>query len=118
MESVRELIGFAHDKSTNKKDIAALAPLLSAACELGDGTALAIVEKSAASLLELVVPVAEKLSMQKGKLALAGSVLLKNAFIRNAFEELLSQQYPKMLAIPAPGDASKGAVIMALGELR
>lgn len=118
VETVRELIGFAHDKSTNKKDIAALAPLLSAACEMGDETAFGIVSKSAASLLELVIPVAEMLSMQEGKLALSGSVLLKNDYVRNAFEELLNHRYPKMRGIPALEDTSKGAVIMALSELQ
>ncbi|RKP52963.1 ATPase [Cohnella endophytica] len=117
MESVRELIGFAHDKKTNKKDIAALAPLLSEACEAGDASALEIVRKSAASLLELVVPVANTLDMSAGNLVLAGSVLLKNAFIRIAFEGRLKEAYPNMRCVSAPEDASQGAVTMALSRL-
>ncbi|MBM7566835.1 N-acetylglucosamine kinase [Paenibacillus sacheonensis] len=117
MSSVRELIGFAHDKHTNKKDIAALAPLLTEACDSGDSAAQAIVKRSAASLLELVVPVAEKLAMQDGRLVLAGSVLLKNAYVRDAFETLLKREYPSMPCVAAPDDASGGAVRMALLEL-
>ncbi|NBD26627.1 N-acetylglucosamine kinase [Paenibacillus glycinis] len=117
MTTVRELIGFAHDKRTNKKDIAALAPLLTAACEAGDAVAMAIVKRSAASLLELVVPVAEKLALQDGRLVLAGSVLLKNAYVRGAFEALLKQAYPGMSCVDAPADASGGAVRMALSAL-
>lgn len=114
MSNVRELIGFVHDKSTNKKDIAALAPLLTTACEAGDEAALAIVKKAAISLLELVVPVADRLGLQHGKLVLAGSVLLKNAHIRQTFETLLGRAYPTMQAVSAPEDASGGAVRMAL----
>ncbi|SFJ01373.1 BadF-type ATPase [Paenibacillus sp. UNC496MF] len=112
--SVRELVGFVHDKRTNKKDVAALATLLAPACDAGDAAALAIVKKSAAALLELVGPVAERLAMQGGRLVLAGSVLLKNAYVRDAFEALLGQAYPGMRCVAAPADASEGAVRMAL----
>ncbi|MBD0382681.1 N-acetylglucosamine kinase [Paenibacillus sedimenti] len=118
MESVQQIIRFVYDKRTNKKDIAALAPILSDACALGDEAALAIARKSASSLVELVGPVAEKLSLQEGTLAMAGSVLIKNSFVRTAFVEILKQAYPGMPCITAKKDASSGAVFMALKRLK
>ncbi|KRE86543.1 ATPase [Paenibacillus sp. Soil766] len=118
MTSIQQIIGFVYDKTTNKKDIAALAPILSRACELEDEAALAIVDKSARSLLELVVPVAEKLSMQEGVLATAGSALLKNSFIQTAFIEGLKERYPAMTCITPKRDAASGAALMALNRLR
>ncbi|MFC5401296.1 N-acetylglucosamine kinase [Cohnella soli] len=117
MDSIRQIIEFVHDPSKNKKDIASLAPILTDACEAGDEAALAIARQSAASLLELVIPVAERLDMREGKLALAGSVLLKNAFVRGEFEERLGRAYPRMRCVQAPDDASGGAVLMALQEM-
>ncbi|CAH1213863.1 N-acetylmuramic acid/N-acetylglucosamine kinase [Paenibacillus allorhizoplanae] len=118
MTSIQQIIGFVYDKQTNKKDIAALAPILSQACELGDEAALAIADKSARSLLELVVPVTEKLSMQEGVLAMAGSALLKNSFIQTAFINGLKERYPAMTCITPKRDAASGAALMALNRLQ
>jgi N-acetylglucosamine kinase-like BadF-type ATPase len=117
LESVHQIIGFVHDKRTNKQDIAALAPILSDACTLGDKAALTIANKSACSLFEMVVPVVENLSLQEGSLAMAGSVLLKNTFVQKAFVEILKQSYPDLHCITAKKDASTGAALMALNRL-
>ncbi|TVX97392.1 N-acetylglucosamine kinase [Cohnella terricola] len=114
VNTVRQVIGFAHDKKTNKKDIAALAPLLSDACELGDAAALAIVRKSAEALREVVSPVVERLSLQSGHLALAGSVLLRNEEVRAELLSLLSRDYPELSVYFAKREAAWGAVLMAL----
>lgn len=113
-ESVQQIIGFVYDKSTNKKDIAALAPILSEACALEDRAALAIASASARALFELAVPVITELGLQDGSLALAGGVLLNNAYVRIALLELLRQSYPGLRIVLAPKDASIGAVRMAL----
>lgn len=76
-----------------------MAPLLTRACELGDSAALGIAQRSAASLAELVAPVAEKLALQTGALAMAGSVLLNNVYIRDAFLERLQERYPEITCI-------------------
>jgi len=117
LDSVQQLIRFVYDQRTNKKDIAALAPILSQACALGDKTALSIADKSARSLCELVVPVAEKLGLHAGTVAMAGSVLLKNSEIRNRLTALLGERYPGMRCIAAEKDAAYGAVLLALGKL-
>ncbi|MDR6553324.1 BadF/BadG/BcrA/BcrD ATPase family protein [Paenibacillus qinlingensis] len=117
MTSIQEIIRFVYDKQTNKQDIAALAPILTEACELGDGAAWKIVEKSAHSLFELVVPLVEKLSMHEGSLAMAGSVLLKNSFVQSAFMDLLKAHYPAMTCITPKSDAASGAALMALNRI-
>jgi N-acetylglucosamine kinase-like BadF-type ATPase len=117
VETVQQIIGFVYDKRTHKKDIAALAPILSVACARGDKVALTIAKKSACSLFELVVPVVEKLSLQIGILAMTGSVLLKNTFVQTAFVGMLKQSYPDMHCITAKKDASSGAALMALSRL-
>ncbi|MGG1517130.1 BadF/BadG/BcrA/BcrD ATPase family protein [Paenibacillus oryzisoli] len=117
LATVQEIVGFVYSKSTNKKDIAALAPILSKACELGDSAARAIAAKHAAALASMAVPVIEKLSMQTGSLAMAGSVLINNGDIRRAFAEILKERYPELSCIEAKKDAASGAVRMALNRL-
>lgn len=118
MTTVRELVGFVYDRGTNKKDIAAIAPVLTEACEAGDRVALEIASRNAAALAELVVPVAERLALQEGALAMAGSVLLNNAYVRSAFEAELARRYPAMACIEAKHDAVHGAVRMALDRMK
>ncbi|WP_152397524.1 N-acetylglucosamine kinase [Paenibacillus guangzhouensis] len=117
VSTVAEVIGFVYDAGTHKKDIAALAPILTKACLLGDQAALGIAHRSAAALFELVVPVVEKLSWQDGALAMAGSVLLKNRFVQTALVDLLQAKYTKLQCITPKQDASVGAVLMALERL-
>jgi len=116
--SVPELIAFVYDRDRNKKDIAALAPLLSDACGAGDEAALGIAERSADGLLELVAPVAERLGLHEGALAAAGSVLLRNAHVRERFEEKLRRRYPRLQCRTAKHEPSYGAVLMALRRLK
>lgn len=116
--SVPEIIGFVYDKRTNKKDVAALAPLLSAACDAGDRVAIGIADKSARSLYDLAVPAVEKLSLWEGELAMAGSVLLRNSYVQGALSGMLKQTYPKLQVGPARKDAVSGAVLMALDRLK
>lgn len=116
--TVQDIVGFVYDKRRNKKEIAALAPILSEACAAGDEAALRIADKSAAALLQLAIPVAETLSLQKGSLAMAGSVLLKNEFVRTKFQELLRARYPHMECITPKSDAATGAALIALKRMR
>lgn len=117
MESVQQIVGYVYDRNRHKKDIAALAPILSEACALGDETALRIADRCAESLCELAATVAEKLSLQQGTLAMTGSVLLKNDEVRNAFLSKLKQRFPLMDCIPAKHDPSVGAALLALSRM-
>jgi len=116
--SVSELVGYVYDKQRSKRDIAAIAPLLSDACAADDPAALAIVRDNADRLVELVVPVATRLGMEAGDLAMAGGVLLHNAYLRQAFTERLLERFPRMRCFPAKHDAATGAVLMALSAWR
>lgn len=117
VSDVRQIIGFVYDKNTNKKDIAALAPILSRARAQGDEAALAIVNRSAGALVELVAPVADRLDLQTGELALAGSVLRCNEEVREAFGAKLRQRYPELVCTLPKHDAARGAAMIALREL-
>lgn len=48
---------------------------MTTACEKGDAHAIALAEKCAANLYELVVPVIERLKLYESPIAIAGSVL-------------------------------------------
>jgi len=114
--TVQEIVGFVYNKSTNKKDIAALAPIMSEACALGDEAAMAIADRSAKSLLELVIPVVERLSCQQGAIAMAGSVLLNAAYVRDRFANLLKERYPDIQCMTPKQNAAYGAALMALSQ--
>jgi len=115
--SVAEIVGFVYDRRTGKQDIAALAPLLSEACALGDEAALRIAQHTAAELVQLVLPVAERLTLVDGELAMAGSVLLRSEHVREAFVARLRESCPGVRAIAPRRDASAGAALMALRVL-
>lgn len=116
--SVQEVVGFVYDKSRNKKDIASLAPLLTEACEAGDAAALRIAERNAAALAELASAVTARLGMERGALAMAGSVLLHNGHVREAFLQRMAERFPHLSCGAGKRDASYGAVLLALQSLR
>lgn len=113
LNTVQEIIGFVYNKSTTKKDIAALAPIMTKACELGDAQALKLAKSTAESLYELLVPVIEKLKLHNSRVAVAGSVLQKSPFVHSALERKLSETYPNIQLILPVKDAAYGAVLMA-----
>ena len=113
MATVQEIIRFVYDKQTTKKDIAKLAPIMSIACEQGDKQALAIADKAAEQLLALIVPVAEKLKMQNASIAIAGSVIQKSTWVKQALEQKLQVRLPGSKLIMPIKDAAYGAVLIA-----
>lgn len=115
--TVKEIVGFVYDKNTTKKDIAQLAPIMTAACEKGDAHALAIAEKCAANLYELVVPVIERLKLVDRPVAIAGSVLQKSRFVKEALERKLIQSYPQTKLMLPIQDAAYGAVLLGRSKM-
>lgn len=79
------LVQFTYDPQTDKKQIAALAPLVARAYEAGDEAAKAVVEKACRELALLVEPVARALHMEDGVLALTGSILLRDKAVREGY---------------------------------
>lgn len=110
--TVQEIIGFVYDKNTTKKDIAQLAPILTLACEKGDVYALKLAEHCAADLYELTIPVIERLQLWDSPIAIAGSVLHKSRFVREALERRLTQSHPQNKLIMPIKDAAYGAVLL------
>lgn len=117
LSTVPELIGYVYDPARSKRDIAALAPLLSLACEAGDEQALRIAERSADELLQPIAAVAERLDLQEGALALLGSVLTANRHVRDALHGRIAGRYPRMTVVEPQYDASYGAVLLAIEQL-
>lgn len=110
--TMKELTGLIYKEPINKREIAALAPCLTAACEKGDGAALAIVENAAAELASMVAPVVSDLQLFNGELATAGSILLKDNFIRAAFLTRLAAIFKELTCITPRHDAAYGAVLL------
>ncbi|MHA6481936.1 N-acetylglucosamine kinase [Paenibacillus sp. strain BS8-2] len=118
VSTVHEIVGFVYDKERNKADIAALAPLLSVACEAGDTVALRIAERNALALVETASAVAEQLGLTDGgELALLGSVLLQSKAVRAAFENGMSARHPRLRCIDARRNAAYGAMLLAMTKL-
>lgn len=117
LRTVQEIVGFVYDKQTTKKEIANLAPIMTLACEEGDQHALALAKGCADSLYELVVPVINRLELLDTPIAIAGSVLQKSPFVREALASKLSQSYPAVKLIMPIKDAAYGAVLMAISKL-
>lgn len=118
LTSIEELIRYVYYKQRNKREIAALAPLLTYACSQGDSVALSIAQRNASALFELVVPVAERLDLRAGELAWAGGILLHNRFILNELLHQLEERFPAMRSHAARQDAAYGAVHIALERHR
>jgi len=118
LSSIQEVIGFVYSKETNKRDIAAISPQLMLACAQQDLAALNIADKCSTELTKLVTPVAEKLGLGRGELALAGSILEKNEIIRSSFERKIKIAYPEITCVQPKNSAAYGAVMMALEILR
>lgn len=117
ISTIPGLIRFVYDSSTNKRDIAKLAPNLTSACALGDPAAMRIAERCGADLMEMVRPVADRLGLAEGEIATAGSIMLRDPYVRNAFLSRLNAEYPGMSCIYPRHDAAYGAALYMLDNL-
>jgi len=118
LRTVQEIVGFVYDTHTTKKDIAQLAPIMTAACERGDARALELAEQCAIRLFELVAPVIERLELHDSPIAIAGSVLQKSRFVKEALERKLARSYPQTKLILPIKDAAYGAVLLAKSKIK
>ncbi|WEK54993.1 MAG: BadF/BadG/BcrA/BcrD ATPase family protein [Candidatus Cohnella colombiensis] len=117
LSNVKEIIGFVYHKNTTKKDIAQLAPIMTIACENGDAKALELAEQCAIHLFKLVAPVIEQLELQDSPIAIAGSVLQKSRFVKEALERKLAQCFPQTKLILPMKDAAYGAVLLGRSRM-
>ncbi len=118
MCSVEELVAFVYTPTRPKREIAALARLLPAAAAEGDGAALAIYGRAGRELALLAHAVAGRLEIKKAPLALAGSVLQKDARLREVFAAELAGLEPGLEPVRPEKDAASGAALLARELLR
>ena len=118
ISSMPELIRFVYAESTGKRGISSLAPLLDDALLNQDSAAMKIAERSVNDLFELLVPVIGALQFDPLQIALSGSILLKDKFIRNRLCRVITTAFPSAECFDRKYDASYGAVQIALKKLR
>ncbi len=115
---VRGIVRFTYAPETDKKEIAALAPLVAEAAAAGDGAAREILSRASRELSLLVAPVADSLGFEAGTLALAGSILTHVESVRDGVETLLRARYPRMAFAAPKEDAASGAALLAWESVR
>lgn len=103
--------------TTTAEEICQLATNLASACQAKDQVALSVVDKAVEQLCQLVCPVIKRLMLQKGSLAVAGKVLLNDAFMGIAFKKKLAFIFPELQCVPPRQDGAAGAVLMAKERL-
>ena len=107
------IITWLYAPETNKKDVAALAPLLLTALEKEDPAARRIAMKAAAELALLVKAAWKKRGMTGGELALTGSILTHHPLIRQELVRLLGEALPGIRISSPWGTAAQGAALLA-----
>lgn len=113
-DGMDDVIRSVYGDKTGKREIAALAPLLTRACGLGDAAALKIADRCGDELFRLAVPVVEKLGLREETAAFAGSILRKDPCVRGALSGRLRKAYPALSQIDPLNDAAFGAARIAL----
>lgn len=114
--TIEEIVKFVYRRDANKREIAALAPILTIAYAAGDSAAVEIVDKSCNELFQLVCPAVERLGLGSCSLAMSGSILQKDENIRSGFTARVASKYPGIRCTAPENDAAYGAMLMALGS--
>jgi N-acetylglucosamine kinase-like BadF-type ATPase len=109
-----DLIRYVHHDA-NKAEIAALAPLVTAAARDGDALALDILRSGAAELALLVRSlIARAPCVTNRTLVLAGGVLEHDEIVRERLTALLARECPDVALIAPRRSALEGACLLAL----
>lgn len=96
---------------------AALAPAVDRLALAGDPAAGAIIQRSAAGLVELVAGVAAALALAEPPVAAVGGAMAHLASLRQAWSTDLAARLPGARLVPPGHDACHGAVLLALEQL-
>lgn len=92
---------------------AALAPVVASAASDGDARAVAILERSAGGLAQMVETIASHLGLEAPPVWLAGGALEHLHPLRHAFEQALRRHCPQATITTPAGDACDGALALA-----
>lgn len=111
LTSAVELIPFVYDPCRTKDEIAALAQTVSQSAECGDACAVKILNRASEQLALLVEAVAHQLHGVT-EIVFSGSVLCKNARIRDGVETLLAEKLPGVICRVADREAAEGALFL------
>lgn len=115
---VRSMVTWLYAPKTGKKEIAALAPLLLEAIAEGDEASVRIADKAARELAALAVAAWRELGLEKGELALAGSILMRYPCIREGVKRRCQEACPQMTVIAPRGSAVQGAARLAYEHMK
>ncbi|MBO5896278.1 MAG: ATPase [Clostridia bacterium] len=105
-----QLISWLYSPQTDKKQIAALAPLLIHPLSQGDTAAISIADKAATHLAGLVIATCKKADIHSGELALMGSILTHYDAIRQQVAEKIQSELPDITIIKPHNEPAYGAV--------
>ena len=111
---VQEMITWLYRPETGKKEIASLTRLLPDALANHDAVSIAIAEKAARELADLVIAGWRKSKMKDGELAVTGSILQKIPFICQKTESLIHEIFPDIRIIAPRRSPALGAARMAI----
>ncbi|QUI22318.1 ATPase [Vallitalea pronyensis] len=116
--TIQDIIQFTYKTAQSKKNIAALAPLLLPALAKKDPQAMAISEKAAHALTDLVAGVVKELHMDQSDLVLMGGILQHYELIRHQVITNIKHSMPELKLQKAVSDSVTGAALMALDDAK
>lgn len=118
VDSPREMLQQLHGGALERATIARLAPLVLGAAAAGDRVAIAIVDRGASELAEMVAAVFRQMEARAApiqRLGAAGGVLENDAWFRARVQQAIARATSSAVALEAPAlMPCAGAVLLAL----
>jgi N-acetylglucosamine kinase-like BadF-type ATPase len=115
LRSLPDLVSRVYSPETNKRDIAALAPLCVQAAAQGDPAAQGILDRAAEALRRLLRATGNVLGLPQGPAALMGGLMAPGSPLRAALAQALASDGAALVEPQA--DAARGAAMMARGTV-
>ncbi|AST56994.1 N-acetylglucosamine kinase [Thermoanaerobacterium thermosaccharolyticum] len=119
LEKPEDFVKYIYRDDLKKSEIASFAVLVDEAYQKGDNKAKEILLNSAWALFELSSAVIKRLKFGNERVTIvaSGSVLIKNTFIFETLKGLIKEAYSNINIVKLTGDASEGALYIALNSL-
>lgn len=111
LDSERRIVSYVY--SGDKSVVAAVSPLVDAACRQGDAVATDIVESNAVALVDIVLAAAGRLGFKACSVALLGGLMEHGTCLKEAFVRRLKEKAPLLRCVAPLHDAAEGAVMEA-----
>ena len=107
------VITWLYSPETEKKQIAALAPLLIPALNKNDNAANEIAQKAIKALTHLVTASCNKANLKNGEVALLGSIFTNYTYIKEQVINSIKSELPQIKIVIAQHSAAQGAANLA-----